>query len=257
MAFTTQVFLFAFFPLSLAACLLTQLLQRNTPLARLLERFRFADLALVGVGCVFYMWSCFDDLARLLAYVGVVWLLGRGIEKLRDSGLSLKLEGKEPCSLPVASLLMTAGAVFLTWVLVHFKYTGMVAQVWNFFFKDDLTGNGAAALLGISFITFSAVSYLADIRRGKADGGSLLDCALYLTFFPKVVSGPIVLWRDFRGAAHHPGGCFRGRAADHDGLRQEADSGGHLRRLRGVGLRCGGCAHGLGRGTAVHASDLL
>ena len=53
------------------------------------------------------------------------------------------------------------------------------------------------APLGISFITFSAISYMSDIFTGKAKPGSLIDCALYITFFPKVVSGPIVLWRDF------------------------------------------------------------
>lgn len=55
-----------------------------------------------------------------------------------------------------------------------------------------------AAPLGLSFLTFSAVSYLTDIYRGDAAQGSLMDCALYLTFFPKVVSGPIVLWKDFK-----------------------------------------------------------
>ena len=51
--------------------------------------------------------------------------------------------------------------------------------------------------MGISFITFSAISYLADIYMGKDKAGNLIDCVLYLVFFPKVVSGPIILWRDF------------------------------------------------------------
>lgn len=203
MAFTTQLFLFAFFPLSFAVCLLSQLLQTRTPLARLLERLRLADLALIGGGCLFYLWTCFDDVLRLLVYILVVWLLGLGIHRCRKSGVGLMLERREPervaRSIPLASVVLAAGAVFLVWVLIHFKYTGMLAQVWNFFFKDDRAGNGALAPLGISFITFSAISYLADIRKGKAEPGSLIDCILYLTFFPKVVSGPIVLWRDFQG----------------------------------------------------------
>ncbi|MGC4017980.1 MAG: MBOAT family O-acyltransferase [Muricomes sp.] len=52
--------------------------------------------------------------------------------------------------------------------------------------------------LGISFITFSAVSYVVDIYRGDSSAGSILDTALYISFFPKVVSGPIVLWKDFQ-----------------------------------------------------------
>lgn len=51
--------------------------------------------------------------------------------------------------------------------------------------------------LGISFITFSAISYVVDVYRNDAKPGNLLDVAFYLTFFPKVVSGPIVLWKDF------------------------------------------------------------
>lgn len=202
MAFTTQLFLFAFFPLSLVVCLLSQWLQDRRILSGLLERLRLADLALIGVGCLFYLWTCFDDLLRLLAYIAVVWLLGLVIGRCRSGGTGLLLERKSPereqWSIPLSAVVLTAGVTFLVWVLVHFKYTDMLAQVWNFFFKDHRTGSGAAALLGISFITFSAISYLADICKGKAEPGKLIDCILYLTFFPKVVSGPIVLWRDFQ-----------------------------------------------------------
>lgn len=86
---------------------------------------------------------------------------------------------------------------FLLFVLIHFKYTGMLAEAWNYLFKDNVSGKDLIAPLGISFITFSAISYLADIYSSKAKPGNLLDCMLYLTFFPKVISGPIVLWRDF------------------------------------------------------------
>lgn len=67
----------------------------------------------------------------------------------------------------------------------------------NYFLKDTITKETISAPLGISFISFSAISYLSDIYLGKASAGGLIDCALYLTFFPKVVSGPIVLWRDY------------------------------------------------------------
>lgn len=60
-----------------------------------------------------------------------------------------------------------------------------------------MTVNSVMAPLGISFLTFSAISYLVDVKRGE-DAGTFLDAALYLTFFPKVISGPIILWKDFR-----------------------------------------------------------
>ena len=46
--------------------------------------------------------------------------------------------------------------------------------------------------LGISFITFQALSYVIDIKRGKLEPGSLVEFAVYLSFFPHVVAGPIV-----------------------------------------------------------------
>ena len=182
MAFTTQTFTFVFLPLCLALYYLTVLLEKHGFLSAFFQKIKATDLLLIGIGCVFYLWSCFDDLFRFLAYILVIWLLGKAIE-----------------TRPQKSTLFVIGIGFALFVLIHFKYTGMVFTVWNFFFKASLSQDPIVAPLGISFITFSAISYLADIYHKKAGAGSLIDCALYLSFFPKVVSGPIVLWRDFAG----------------------------------------------------------
>ena len=44
---------------------------------------------------------------------------------------------------------------------------------------------------------FEAISYLVDIYKGDAKSGGLIDVFLFFTFFPKIASGPIVLWKDF------------------------------------------------------------
>jgi alginate O-acetyltransferase complex protein AlgI len=46
--------------------------------------------------------------------------------------------------------------------------------------------------IGISFFTFQAMSYVIDVRRGKMKPVATLDFALYLSFFPHVIAGPIV-----------------------------------------------------------------
>ena len=52
--------------------------------------------------------------------------------------------------------------------------------------------------LGISFYIFSAIGYVLDVSWGKLKAErSLLDMALFLSFFPKQVCGPIVNARDF------------------------------------------------------------
>jgi len=46
--------------------------------------------------------------------------------------------------------------------------------------------------VGISFFTFQAMSYVIDLRRGVIQPMRLLDFAVYLSFFPQLVAGPIV-----------------------------------------------------------------
>jgi alginate O-acetyltransferase complex protein AlgI len=51
--------------------------------------------------------------------------------------------------------------------------------------------------IGLSFITFQAISYVVDVKRGLLPPAKPLDFAIYLSFFPHVVAGPIVRAREF------------------------------------------------------------
>jgi D-alanyl-lipoteichoic acid acyltransferase DltB (MBOAT superfamily) len=51
--------------------------------------------------------------------------------------------------------------------------------------------------IGLSFITFQAISYVVDVKRGLLPPASILDFGLYLSFFPHIVAGPIVRAREF------------------------------------------------------------
>jgi D-alanyl-lipoteichoic acid acyltransferase DltB (MBOAT superfamily) len=51
--------------------------------------------------------------------------------------------------------------------------------------------------VGISFFTFQAISYVVDVKRGLIEPASTLDVAIYLSFFPHLVAGPIVRAREF------------------------------------------------------------
>ena len=69
-----------------------------------------------------------------------------------------------------------------------------------------------------SFITFQAISYTVDVRRELIKPASLLDFAIYLSFFPHLVAGPIVRAREFLPQLQHPAeparrGRRRGRGA--------------------------------------------
>jgi D-alanyl-lipoteichoic acid acyltransferase DltB (MBOAT superfamily) len=51
--------------------------------------------------------------------------------------------------------------------------------------------------VGISFYTFQAISYVVDVKRRLVEPASLLDAAVYLSFFPHLIAGPIVRAREF------------------------------------------------------------
>jgi alginate O-acetyltransferase complex protein AlgI len=51
--------------------------------------------------------------------------------------------------------------------------------------------------VGLSFITFQAISYVVDVKRRVLEPARTIDVALYLSFFPHVVAGPIVRAREF------------------------------------------------------------
>jgi D-alanyl-lipoteichoic acid acyltransferase DltB (MBOAT superfamily) len=51
--------------------------------------------------------------------------------------------------------------------------------------------------IGISFFVFQAITYVVDVKRGDAQPASLIDAAIYLSFFPHLVAGPIVRASEF------------------------------------------------------------
>ncbi len=198
MAFTTQLFLFIFFPFSMLVFYATHFLQQKGFLSKLFTKIRAADVIIILISFAFYVWAGIGDLVRLVIYIIIVFFLGKVIEKLKDDNVHLLVSSKNGDKKVYFSFLVFALAIVLTlFVLVHFKYVNQVISFWNKLFKDSAREKSIIAPLGVSFITFSAISYLADIYMQKSKAGSIIDCALYISFFPKVVSGPIELWRNF------------------------------------------------------------
>jgi len=90
-------------------------------------------------------------------------------------------------------IYLVIGIIICALQLAVFKY-------FNFFTESicSLIGRDNVTLkiivpLGVSFYTFSAISYLVDIYRKKyRPANNILDFALYMAFFPKLISGPII-----------------------------------------------------------------
>lgn len=109
----------------------------------------------------------------LLALTLITWLCAKKM-KLIPLGISLSL-----CALAV------------------FKYTNFFIESFAKLIGHDFNALNIILPLGISFYTFSAISYLVDVKREKVDAQGLLNVALYLSFFPKLTSGPIQRSGDF------------------------------------------------------------
>lgn len=204
MSFTTQTFIFVFFPLCLGTYYLCEIMEKIQSFGSLIKKIRIKDIILICFSFGFYMWVCFDDIFRFFFYIVGIFILGKMIEKKRNKRLTFLVENtetliykKEYKSTSMAMPVVVISILGILFCLVYFKYTHILADVWNFLFKRDIEPNSYLAPLGISFISFSSISYVIDIYRGDEEAGSFLDCALYLSFFPKVVSGPVVLWKDF------------------------------------------------------------
>jgi D-alanyl-lipoteichoic acid acyltransferase DltB (MBOAT superfamily) len=97
----------------------------------------------------------------------------------------------------------TAGAVAANLlVLGWFKYAGFLAEAGNGFLPWfgldwELPIPAVALPIGISFFTFQALSYVIDVSRRQLRPVGLLDFAVYLSFFPHLVAGPIVRASEF------------------------------------------------------------
>ena len=87
-------------------------------------------------------------------------------------------------------------------VLGLFKYYGFFSQQIGDFLDSIGLGMPLPLLtlalpVGLSFWTFQAISYVVDVKRRIIKPGKTIDVALYLSFFPHVVAGPIVRAREF------------------------------------------------------------
>lgn len=105
-----------------------------------------------------------------------------------------KLMDKNP---PNRRKLLIGGITILVLILFTFKYLNFFMDVLFNIARTDRTKIGIDCFniilpVGISFYIFQAISYIVDVYKGTVLAEkSLLSYALYITFFPQLVAGPI------------------------------------------------------------------
>ncbi len=93
------------------------------------------------------------------------------------------------------AVLILGIALDLT-ALGYFKYAGFFVANLDAAFGLRLTHPQVVLPVGISFYTFTQIAFLADVYAGRGPSRhSLSNYALFVTYFPHVIAGPIIHWR--------------------------------------------------------------
>jgi len=96
---------------------------------------------------------------------------------------------------PRRRILLILGLCFNLGLLGYYKYTDFFISNLNYL-GNHLTLLHIILPLGISFFTFTQIAYLVDAYRGEVREYSLLNYALFVTFFPHLLAGPIIHHRE-------------------------------------------------------------
>jgi alginate O-acetyltransferase complex protein AlgI len=172
MVFSSPFFLFVFLPIII---ILIGIGKKN-----------LHNSILLIASLVFYSWGSVSQTPIFLASILLNYLFGILISNRK--GKSAKL------------ILALAVTVNLT-LLGYFKYFNFLIQNINILRTsagaEPVITDQVALPIGISFFTFHALSYVIDVYRKKvAVQKNLLDLALYISFFPQLIAGPIVRYID-------------------------------------------------------------
>ena len=139
-------------------------------------------IVLLLLSAVFIAWGNPSDL--LFVVLSTVFNYASGCELA-----SLKREGREKA----ARLVLVSAVAADVLLLGYFKYFGFAVGQAGALLGVSFPVNTMPAPAGVSFFTFSQLSYLFDVYRGTAEGpGKIFDFALFVSFFPKFSSGPII-----------------------------------------------------------------
>jgi alginate O-acetyltransferase complex protein AlgI len=164
MLFNSFEFLFGFVPLTLAVFFLLGV--RGAP--------RAALAWLVLASLFFYGWW------------NPIYLLLIGASILLNYAIGVRLL-QEP-----SRALLTLGVALNLGAIGYFKYAHFLAANLERTTGIEL-GLGPIVLpLAISFFTFQQISWLVDAHRGQVQDRGFLSYALFVTFFPQLIAGPIV-----------------------------------------------------------------
>src|SRR5688572_27550999 len=145
------------------------------------SRYAFAVGWLLAASLFFYGYKQWWVLPIILGYCLVDWLTGLWLQNTARRRLVLAL-----------------GVGFNLLILCFWKYTPLIVETvagpfgWSIRLNEIASGHWVVPM-GISFYAFTGIAYMVDVYRGAvAAETSLWRYALFTSFFPHLVAGPIL-----------------------------------------------------------------
>jgi D-alanyl-lipoteichoic acid acyltransferase DltB (MBOAT superfamily) len=94
-------------------------------------------------------------------------------------------------------LLLIIGISLDLLILIYFKYIGFIISNISTFFQQNINFLHPQLPIGISFYTFTQIAFLVDVYRNCGPIRlNITNYALFVTYFPHVIAGPIIHWRE-------------------------------------------------------------
>ena len=179
MYFNSYIFILAFLPVTLCSY---YLLNKTKKYCLGQMWLLAASLFFIGYLNVWYLF--FSILCISIGYLFLIWVT-KSSGRLRMVGL-------------------IAGLFFHTGTLLYFKYCNFFIENINTLLADKIPLRDIVLPIGISFYTFQQIAYLVDCYRNSEVKANVLEYALYISFFPQFLQGPILLHEDMLPALRNP-----------------------------------------------------
>ena len=184
MLFPSPVFLFAFLPVVLTGFLLLRHVAPDSA----------ARAFLVLASLVFYGWASPPHLLILVASILINYAIGHRLLSMART----RRRGR--------ATLLALGVTLNLAALVYFKYVNFLVGEISTAFGLDIHLAQIVLPIGISFYTFQQIAFLVDAWKHDASAPSLLDHALFISFFPQLIAGPIVHHKEMMPQFRSPPG---------------------------------------------------
>ena len=129
----------------------------------------------------------------MIASIIVNWFLGLCLRYFITKNDSLKQK-----IIVAVAVLINIGLLFT------FKYVSFICSEVNLILNSDYEALNIALPIGISFFTFQALSYILDIYQRNCEcEKNIINVALYISFFPQLIAGPIIRFKTINQYIHN------------------------------------------------------